>query len=93
MSNLKLHPHSKKKVVCLIGLIGCMLLAACAKTNSGSSSGGSPLQVRASISPAPIVGQAVTWHIEMVSMGPELPNTTLTVTLPAEVELVSGTPA
>jgi hypothetical protein len=63
------------------------LLAACVRSRGP----GSPLDVRASISPAPIVGRDVTWHIEMVSLGNVfLPNTTLSVTLPAEVELVSG---
>jgi hypothetical protein len=50
----------------------------------------SPLQVRASITPEPLVGEAVTWHIEIYSTGPEFPNTTLRVELPEGVELVSG---
>src|SRR5262245_25692813 len=56
------------------------------------SSSTSPLTVRASISPAPIVGQEVTWHIEMSSLGPELPNTTLYLTIPNGVELTQGDP-
>jgi hypothetical protein len=52
---------------------------------------GSPLEVTAAVTPEPIVGQEVTWHIEMKSLGNlPLPNTTLSVTLPVEVELVSG---
>ena len=73
--------------VAFLGIMGLavVLLSAC---NRGPSS---PLDVRASISPTPIVGQEVTWHIEMVSLGNvSLPNTTLSVTLPAGVELVSG---
>ncbi len=73
--------------VAFLGIMGLavVLLSAC---NRGPSS---PLDVRVSISPAPIVGQEVAWHIEMVSLGKVfLPNTTLSVTLPAGVELVSG---
>jgi len=50
------------------------------------------LKVRASIEPEPIVGQAVTWHIEIYSTGPEYQETTLIVELSEGVELVSGDP-
>jgi hypothetical protein len=74
-------------------LISLMMLAACTKTNGGGSGGpGSPLKVRTSITPEPIVGRDVTWHIEMVSTGPEFQNATLRVELPEGVELVSGDP-
>ena len=51
-----------------------------------------PLEVRASISPEPIVGREVVWHIEIASSGPEFPNTKLQAALPEGVELVSGNP-
>jgi hypothetical protein len=47
------------------------------------------MTVKASISPAPIVGQTVTWRIE-IATSREAPNTQLQVRLPDEVELVSG---
>jgi len=43
----------------------------------------------ASISPEPIVGRVVTLHIELISTRDE-PDTTLEVTLPGGVELVTG---
>jgi len=59
------------------------LLASC----SGSKS---PLRVQAEIYPAPIVGQKVTLHIEMLADGQDLPNVTLTVELPEGITLVAG---
>jgi len=73
----------KRKNLGLLGWVlsvGSLLVLVACVTSGG---GGSPLKVKASISPAPIVGQDVTLHIEMTSIGPQLPNTTLEVTLPA----------
>ena len=50
----------------------------------------SPLEMYAIISPAPIVGRDVIWHIELTANGRDLPNVTLYLTLPPEVEIVSG---
>ena len=82
------NPHSI--YVCIV--IGLCFLTACARQSGGAGAPTSALQVWASIEPEPVVGQAVTWHIEMVSIGPEIPNTILRVELPKGVELVSGDP-
>lgn len=65
--------------------IAFALFASCS-----SSGRGWPIVVNASISPEPIVGQEVTWHIEISSNGPALLNTKLYVFLPEQVELISG---
>lgn len=89
MPNQKSRLPLARKLLCSGGcLLGLLLLTACVKSAAPSS----PLKVTASITPAPIVGREVTWHIEMVSTGPEFPNTTLRVELPKGVELVSGDP-
>ena len=49
-----------------------------------------PLRVTSSISPEPRVGQVVNYHIELSTPSGQVPNTTLTITLPSGVELVSG---
>jgi hypothetical protein len=49
-----------------------------------------PLKIMATLSPEPIVGQDVSWHIELLSGQSELPNTKLEIVLPDGVELVSG---
>lgn len=59
------------------------LLASC----SGRKS---PLRVQAEIYPAPIVGQEVTLHIEMLADGQDLPNVTLIVELPEGIIFASG---
>jgi hypothetical protein len=47
------------------------------------------MTVKASISPAPIVGQAVTLRVEITTTR-DAPNTTLQMTLPQDIELMSG---
>ena len=76
--------------LCLV--IALCLLTACAKPTGGASGPGSPLKVRASIEPEPVVGQTVNWQIEIYSTGPEFQDTMLRVELPKGVELVSGDP-
>lgn len=49
-----------------------------------------PLKIMATLSPEPVVGQDVNWHIELLSGQSELPNTKLEIVLPDGVELVSG---
>src|SRR5512139_3909194 len=49
-----------------------------------------PLRVTSSISPEPVVGQVVNYHIELSTPSGQVPNTTLTITLPSGIELVSG---
>jgi hypothetical protein len=49
-----------------------------------------PLRVTSSVSPEPRVGQVVNYHIELSTLSGKVPNTTLTITLPSGVELVSG---
>jgi hypothetical protein len=49
------------------------------------------LRVTSSISPEPIVGRVVTYHVELAATaGITVPNTTLTITLPSGVELIKG---
>ena len=60
-----------------------------AVTLSACTSPQSPMTVKASISPAPIVGQAVTLRVE-ITTSRDAPNTTLQMTLPQGVELMSG---
>ena len=60
-------------------------LASCARSGSGSL-----LQVEATISPEPVVGQEVTLHIEIHAQGRDLPDTKMKVWLPEGIELVSG---
>ena len=80
--------NSHSIYVCIV--ISLFLLSACSRQNGGAGGPGSPLKVRASITPEPMVGQAATWHIEIFSTGPEYQDTTLIVELPKSVELVSG---
>jgi hypothetical protein len=83
--------HFARKVFgfLFIGSICLALLIACQQIGA-SGAPGSPLKVAATLSPEPIVGQDVNWHIELSSSQPELPNTNLEITLPESVELVSG---
>ena len=60
-----------------------VLLSACSRGPS------SPMKIKMSISPEPMVGRDVNLHIEIISKSPA-PNTVLTVTLTSGVELVSG---
>lgn len=48
------------------------------------------LNLTSSISPEPLVGRTVNYHVEMSSTGTPVPNVTLTITLPAGVELIQG---
>lgn len=83
--------HFARKVFSFlfIGSICLALLIACQQI--GASGGpGAPLKVAASLSPEPIVGQDVTWHIEVYSIAPAFPGTRLEIELPEGVELVSG---
>ncbi len=50
----------------------------------------SPLSVSATVSPLPIVGQVVTWRIEVRARGGDMPQTRLQLSLPTGVELVAG---
>lgn len=60
-------------------------LIACSKSPS------SPLAVQASIFPDPVVGREVTLQVEMSSSREEtLPDTTLKIELPKEIEVVKG---
>lgn len=61
-----------------------------APENGGHNSIGAPLNVAATLSSAPVVGQDITWHIEVSSVEPALPGTRLEIELPEGVELVSG---
>ena len=49
-----------------------------------------PLRVISSISPEPLVGRAVNYHVEVSSPSGGAPNTTLTITLPSGIELIAG---
>ncbi len=49
-----------------------------------------PLRVTSSISPEPLVGRAVNYHVEVSTPSGVVPNTTLTITLPSGVELIAG---
>jgi len=66
--------------------VTAIYITSCISSNAPSS----PVSVRATISPEPLVGREVNLHIEIVSSKRELPNTTLYVTLPPEIDLVSG---
>ncbi len=94
MSAQNSHHHKHYYSAFLMGLIfiSLLLLMGCERNDGSSGGPGSPLKVRASISPEPIVGREVTWHIEIFSTGPEFQDATLRVELPEEVELVSGDP-
>jgi hypothetical protein len=84
MFNKMPHIRSLPGVLFRVGL-AAFLLCACSRGPS------SPMKVSASISPAPVVGQVVTLHIEIESTdGRAMPNTTLAITLPSGVEAVSG---
>jgi hypothetical protein len=48
------------------------------------------LNLTSSISPEPIVGRTVNYHVEVLSPGAPVPNVTLTITLPSGIELVQG---
>ncbi|HEY4722084.1 MAG TPA: hypothetical protein VII92_09575 [Anaerolineae bacterium] len=52
------------------------------------------LRLTSSISPEPLVGRAVNYHVEVLAQGSEtgspVPNVTLTITLPSGVELIKG---
>jgi hypothetical protein len=50
---------------------------------------GQELSVTSSISPEPLVGQTVNYHIKMSSVI-ALPNATLTITLPSGITLIEG---
>ena len=70
--------------VCIV--ISLLLLTGCTRQNGGAGAPTSALQVLASIEPEPIVGQAVTWHIEMFSKGPEFQDTRLKLDIHGQVE-------
>jgi hypothetical protein len=76
-----------KRQLCFITFV----LTACLAVLpiSACTSSQSPMTVSLTVSPAPVVGEPVNLHIEIFSQT-AAPNTVLTVTLPAEVELVSG---
>ncbi len=61
------------------------MLASC---QAGAPS--SPLSVSATVSPLPIVGQVVTWRIEVRARGGDMPQTKLKLSLPIGVELITG---
>jgi uncharacterized repeat protein (TIGR01451 family) len=48
------------------------------------------LTLTSSISPEPIVGQTVSYHVELSATGTPVPNVTLTITLPSGIELIQG---
>lgn len=67
----------------IAGMFGLMLLllTACERK---------VLTLTSSISPEPIVGRIVNYHVEMSSTGTPVPNVTLTITLPSGIELIQG---
>lgn len=76
---------NQRRCLKVVVLVVCLALFALSACNNPAS----PMQVGLSVSPAPVVGQEVNLHVEIFSRT-AAPNTILTVTLPAEVELVSG---
>ncbi len=60
-----------------------LLFASCTPASTG-------MRVTASISPAPIVGRDVNYHVEVTTSAWDLPSVILTITLPSGVELVQG---
>jgi len=64
----------------------CLTLTLGACTSGAPQS---PMTVKASVSPAPIVGQVATWHIEISSRA-DAPNTTLQVEVSDGIEIVGG---
>jgi hypothetical protein len=51
---------------------------------------GKILTVTSSISPEPLVGQAVNYHVEVSATRWQVPHVALTITLPSGVELIEG---
>ena len=75
-------------------LVGCIassvsLCFAFALLSACSRGASSPMTMKMSVSPDPVVGKDVTLHVDIVSKS-AAPKTVLTVTLPSGVELVSG---
>ena len=71
----------------VVRALGLMLLLL-------TSCEGKILKVTSSISPEPIVGRAVNYHVEVLAQGQTtgspVPNVTLTITLPSGVQLIEG---
>ena len=67
-------------------ILTLLSLASCIPPSPPSTG----MSVTASISPAPIVGRDVNYHVEVTTSVWDLPSVTLTITLPAGVELVQG---